>query len=105
MPALSDILERIALLAGYTFTPMLFVILVALFIHIVLRYRRRVVDLDEENALLEPSRRYSFQSQGASELRQSSVRSEEALITEPRLLPQPYNCLEDQASILYSTRG
>jgi hypothetical protein len=103
MLTLSDILETIALLAGYTFTPMLFVISVALFIHIVLRYRRRVVDSDEENATIEPSRRYSLEPRGTNGFRHSNFQSEEALLTEPRILPQPYNCLEDQANILCST--
>lgn len=102
MLALSEFLELIALLAGYTFTPMLFVIAVALFIHIVLRYRRRVIESDEENVTIEPSRRYSLDPQGTNEFRRSSFSSEEDLVTEPRVLPQPYECLEDQANILRS---
>jgi hypothetical protein len=54
MPTLSDVLEAIAILAGYTFTPILIVIAVALFIHVVLRYRRQLIDSDEENTILEP---------------------------------------------------
>jgi hypothetical protein len=53
MPTLSDVLEAIAILAGYTFTPILIVIAVALFIHAVLRYRRQFIDLDEENTISE----------------------------------------------------
>ena len=56
MPTLSDVLEAIAILAGYTFTPILIVVAVALFIHVVLRYRRQLIDSDEENTILEPQR-------------------------------------------------
>ena len=56
MPTLSDVLEAIALLAGYTFTPMLIVIAVALFIHVVLRYRRQLIESDEESTIQESSR-------------------------------------------------
>ena len=56
MPTLSDVLEAIALLAGYTFTPMLIVIAVALFIHVVLRYRRQLIEWDEESTIQESSR-------------------------------------------------
>lgn len=105
MPALSDVFEQIALLAGYTFTPMLFVILVALFIHIVLRYHSRVIDSDEENATIEPLRRHLLESRGTNEFRHSSTESGEVLLTEPRILPEPYNSLQDQTEILYSTRN
>ena len=56
MLTLSDVLEAIALLAGYTFTPMLIVIAVALFIHVVLRYRRQLIEWDEESTIQESSR-------------------------------------------------
>jgi hypothetical protein len=102
MPGLSEFLKSFALLAGYTFTPILFVIAVALFIHIVLRYRRQVIDSDEENAIIDPSRRYSLDLRGTNEFRHSNFPSEEALLTEPRILPLPFSCLEDQADILRS---
>lgn len=96
MVPFSDVLEAITLLAGYTFIPMLFVISVALFINLVLRYRHRVIDSDEESAV-EPSRRYLLESRRIQRSSHGVSQTEEACVTEPRILQQPFQCIEDQA--------
>lgn len=103
MSPILDVLETIAILVGYLFTPMLFVISIALFIHLVLKYRRRVIDLDEENSVIEPSRRYSLEPRRASAFVHGNSQAEDAILTEPRIVPNPYQCLDNQTESLSRT--
>lgn len=81
----SDLLEFVQLLAEYTFIPILLVISVALFINLILRYRRRVIGSDEESAIIKPLGRSSLESRRTQQISHSS-QTEEAGVTEPRIL-------------------